>query len=315
MDFESATLVRLAMPGTRADVFDELALRHLLAAAYEHEPDELGDPPFTPLFDEFHVGYSAPTLATVEGSWTTPAAVPTEIRLRVDGLGGSANTRVDAVWRGGITARLSSSLAPLEQVATVAPSWPDLATLDAEVKAGPGGLPSDPAKLEEARRARLVARLRERLDEPASLANGHGAAVVSGWLRQAGAASVTELLGRAGVAGTAVQVAFAGSQPAPPAQASYPITAALLVRAASFSVAGLLAESKSLANRLERLGLARPPSPTTRARVPVVVAWVVPRSVFDDPHWPGGDAEQRLQHAGRWLAHEGIALVATTTPS
>jgi hypothetical protein len=315
VEFESATLTRLATPETRAEVFDELALRHLLSAAYDYGPDELGDPPFTPSFDEFQLGFSATPLVTIEGTWATPGGAPSEVRLRVHGMAGAPSARVDAVWRGTITARLPSSLAPLERVVAEAPAWPDLATLDAEIQAGPGGLPSDPNKLEAARRARLAARLRERLDDPASLADGRADAVVAGWLRQAGAGSVAELLHRSHVGGAAVQVAFAEAPPAPQASRSYPIAAAVLVRGAGFSLPELLAESKALAERLEPLGLARAPDHTVRTRASVVVAWVVPAAVFDDPGWPGADADQRLQAAGRWLTREGIALIATTPPS
>jgi hypothetical protein len=99
------------------------------------------------------------------------------------------------------------------------------------------------------------------------------------------------------------------------------VAAALLVRdAAGFSLAGLLADSRAVAERLAPLGLERPADPTLRLRRPVAVVWVLPSSVFDDADWPGGGAAGltpiqrrtlRRAAAGTWLAAAGIGLVVT----
>ncbi len=98
-----------------------------------------------------------------------------------------------------------------------------------------------------------------------------------------------------------------------------PIAAALLIRdATGLSIAQLLADSKTVRERLTPYGVERPPDPTLRLREPVLVVWIVPEALFDDADWPGGNgggpAQQRALRraaAGEWLAREGIGLVAT----
>jgi hypothetical protein len=101
--------------------------------------------------------------------------------------------------------------------------------------------------------------------------------------------------------------------------ARLPVTAAVVVRDAGFSLADLLFESKALRDQISPLGLERPRTTELPIRQPVVVLWVVPDATFDDEDWPGGedgmDAGQlraaRREQAGAWLAREGIGLVAT----
>jgi hypothetical protein len=88
------------------------------------------------------------------------------------------------------------------------------------------------------------------------------------------------------------------------------------VRDAPLDIAALLVESRRVRGLLRDQGAERPPLPGAIGQVPVVVAWVVPATVFDDADWPGGDtgpAEQRnVQRrlaASRWLAREAIGLV------
>ena len=98
-----------------------------------------------------------------------------------------------------------------------------------------------------------------------------------------------------------------------------PIAAALLIRdSAELSVAQLLADSKAVRERLRAYGVERPPDPALRLRHPLVLVWIVPRALFEDADWPGGDAGPPAQRAaarrasaGAWLAREGIGLAVT----
>ncbi|HEX6682719.1 MAG TPA: hypothetical protein VF062_07990, partial [Candidatus Limnocylindrales bacterium] len=153
MDFEDATLLQLANAPTRRGVFDDLALEHLLDAAYI--TSDLGvEGPFDATFDEIRFGSFAPTKVRIDGGWS--------------GLGGTDRTetqldaafgyfgpvpRVDAVWRGNLIARAAVALSTVQ---AVSPVWPDLNSLDDDIAA----LPADPAALELARREALRARLR-----------------------------------------------------------------------------------------------------------------------------------------------------------
>jgi hypothetical protein len=61
--------------------------------------------------------------------------------------------------------------------------------------------------------------------------------------------------------------------------------------------------------RLAGVGVERPQSNGSRPRAPIVVAWVVPESIFTDGDWPGQDETERRTKAGEWMAREGIGLV------
>jgi hypothetical protein len=115
------------------------------------------------------------------------------------------------------------------------------------------------------------------------------------------------------------EIAFAAPQPASASPLPLPIAAALLIRdSGGLSVAQLLADSKSVRERLTQYGIQRSPDSTLRLREPLVVVWIVPETLFDDADWPGGDAGSASQRraarraaAGAWLAREGIGMAAT----
>jgi hypothetical protein len=87
-----------------------------------------------------------------------------------------------------------------------------------------------------------------------------------------------------------------------------PLSAAILVRDAPLSVADLLAESKTIREHLLEAGVERARDQSVGRRAPLVIVWVVPSGVFDDPDWPGADAAARRRNAAGWLGTEGIAV-------
>jgi hypothetical protein len=115
------------------------------------------------------------------------------------------------------------------------------------------------------------------------------------------------------------EITFDQPRPVSARPAPLPLAAAVLIRnTVGLSIAQLLADSKSVRERLSSYGVERPPDPTLRLRQPLLVVWIVPAALFDDPDWPGGGAGSATQRraarraaAGTWLAHEGIGLVAT----
>ena len=314
MDFVDATLVRFAGEATRGGLFDQLALEQLVAAGYE--ADTLGaEGPFQAIFDEVRLGVSAPRLATVDGTWNPVGGVDrTEASFRVAGIGPDPAVRIDAVWRGAVVARVSVAT---DRIVDATSTWPPLGTIDADIEADLGALPPDPDDLETERRTRVLERLRAGLDQPARLTETRLAELLAG----AGVASVGDLLERTEgvVAPGAVRVQFspAPAVPPPPAPLALPVNVLLLIRGDGFSVAQLLADTKLARDRLEPLSLAPPVDASLHPRRPVLAAWIVPASTFDDDDWPGGApgmsaAERRTTRrtvAGAWLGDEGIAVV------
>jgi hypothetical protein len=310
-----ATLVKLAEPATRSAQFDEASLEQLIDAAYGLD-DTGAQKPYTPVFDEFRLGVATPRVGALDGVWKPAgSAEPVEARFHMDGIGDGSD-RVDAYWRGSIVARFRVGGEPVvaadgEQV--------DLSGIDDDIVADLGALPADPPALEAARRERLRERLQAAAGDPGVVTD----AMVERWLAAVGASSAGDLLaaarGTQGPFGVAVRFAEPGDVAAAPAP--LPIAAVLLIRDGISSLADLLAESKRIAERLRPLGLEPATEGSPRPRHRMLVVWVVPDSTFDDTDWPGGtsavSAEQRAKRrasAGRWLAAEGIGLVATPTP-
>lgn len=248
MNFEDATLVRLADPGTRGNVFDDASLEQICRAGYDATALAL-EAPFAPVFDDLRLGFSDDPPATVDGAWSRAGGSErTELQLRLHGLG-LAPARVDAVWRGAISAHATP---PAGIISAVGTHW--------EAAAQDGG----PAQ---------------------RTANG------------------------------TVTVQFSSTAPATPVPVVLPVAALVLIRDVGVSIAQLIADSNAVRQRLDATGLERTTPPGLPVSYPVVVVWVVPPAMFDDPDWPGGtggtpDAVRaaRREAAGRWLADQGIGL-------
>lgn len=314
MNYEDAKLIGLADQNTRNNLFDQLALEQLITAAYDTDILTV-EGPYQPLFTEFRLGVALTNPGVLEGGWNPVSGVDkVEARFHASGLGSISPTRVDALWRGDIVARTVPATSRITQVEA---KWTDTGTIDAEIVAALGSLPTDSQTLEQERRTRFLARIRSALDQPVSFTDE----LLDKWLFSVGATSVSDLMTRlqGTVQSGALQVIFSPPDPTPPFPKALPIAAALLIRDAGFSVAQLLMESKMLREQLEQQGLQRSPDPSLPIRHPLLIVWVVPATIFDDDDWPGGDSsmtpegrrDARRVMAGRWLAREGIGLIAT----
>jgi len=314
MNYEDGILIRLADQATRSPLFDDLALGQLLAATYNTDILTV-EGPYQPIFQEFRLGVVLSNMGAVEGIWNPVGGVDrVEARFHTSGLGPNSFTRVDALWRGDIVARTVPTTARITQVEA---KWTDAGTVDAEIVAALGSLPTNTQALEQERRTRFLTRIRSALNQPVSFTDE----LLDKWLFSVGATSVSDLVTRlqGTVQSSAVQVTFSPPDPAPPSPKALPITAAFLIRDIGFSVAQLLMESKMLREQLEKQGLERSPDPSLPLRHPLLIIWVVPATIFDDVGWPGGNPgmtpavlrDARRAIAGQWLAREGIGLVAT----
>lgn len=314
MNYEDATLIRLADPATRSVLFDELALEQLVTAAYNTDMLTV-EGPYQPLFTEFRLGVALDNPGVLRGGWHPVGGVDkVEAEFYTSGLGFGLPTRVDALWRGDIVARTVPATSHITQVEA---KWTDPGTIDAEIVAALGSLPTNSQTLEQERRTRFLSRIRSALNQPLSFTDE----LLDKWLFSVGATSVSDLMTclQGTIQSSAVQVTFSPPDPTLPSPKSLPITAALLIRNVGFSVAQLLMESKMLREPLEQKGLERSPDPSLRIRNSLLIVWVVPITIFDDADWPGGNPgmtpealrDARRVVAGQWLAREGIGLVAT----
>ncbi|MFI7608170.1 hypothetical protein ACIBTV_23910 [Micromonospora sp. NPDC049366] len=312
MDFVDGVLVRLADPGTRAAVFDDASLAHLVEAAYDTEAMPVG-PPYAAVFDELTLGFAAAPVALAEGEWMDAAGTArTELRMRLHGVG-PAPLRIDALWRGSLVVRTTPARDRVEDLDVAVPSF----DVDPEIEADLGSLPTDPAQLEAERRTRLVGRLRAGLHQPAAFTDAHLDRLLVG----VGAVDVSDLVVRmrGQAAGATVRLRYAAPPAAAPTPRPLPFAAAVLVRDKGFSLADLLVESRLVRARAEELGLDVAAPEDVRRRHRIVAVWVVPAETFDDDDWPGGDTGSdaqrraaRFARAGQWLAREGIGLAAVT---
>jgi hypothetical protein len=316
LNYVDYVLVRLADPTLRVTLFDQDSLGQILTTAYDADAAPL-DGPFSAVFDEFFIGVAIPRRATLDGVWgpiTTPERH--EGRFQLYNLGGAVGPRVDAIWRGSIVAR---TVPATGQVIGVQGSWPDTSGIDAAIIADLGALPTDASTLETQRRTRYLARVRAAMLQPTALTDAR----FDQALASLGVTTVSDLITRAAGTGFVgeLQVTFSAPSNAEPSPRQLPLSVALLIRdATNFSVASLLADTKLVRDHLEDFGLDRPRDPQAIEREPVLVAWVVPSTVFDDVDWPGGenganDVQRnalRRAAAGQWLSREGIGLVVTS---
>jgi len=314
MNFVDKTLLRLTDSATRDTLFNSTTLEQVVSAAYDTSIMPVQGP-YNPVFDEFQLGFVVSRVQAIDGIWGPVGGTERmDARFSLVGLAESSPLEVEALWRGGIVARVLTSTEHITKVATAIPNY---ANIDADIIAALGSLPSNPQQLEQERRTRVLTRIRTTMQQPDALTD----AAFDAWLSSIGASSVGELLTltEGALSSDTVQVTFSPPAAGNAAPKLFPITAAVLIREQGFAVAKLLTESKLIREQIEPLGLERARDSSLRLRNPVVIVWIIPEQVFDDSDWPGGqpgmnaDAlrEARRLSAGMWLAREGIGLVAT----
>jgi hypothetical protein len=311
MNFVDATFVRLADAAARVALLDDTTLGRFVAAAYD--ADALSaTAPYTPTFDEFRLSMFPPRVGSLVGSWSgVDGRERTEARFLVTNLStADVLPRVDAYWRGSITATVTPSAS---RITTVTVGWADLKGVDAEIIAALGALPANPAAAEAERRTRLRDRLGRLLTPAVAVSERTLDAVLADF----GATTATALIADPDRTRNAAGVQVTFSDPGHVAAQArvLPIVAAILIRE-NFSVAQLMSETRAVRERIQGLGLERPRDVTVPVREPLVVAWVVPEVTFADADWgasnaatPAAQRVERRDATGTWLAREGVALV------
>ena len=311
MDYVDFTLIRMADPATRASLFDDETLEQMAAAAYGDEAATLTGP-YQPVFQEMEIGLSVPSRSTIDGWWNA-GTTHNEGRFVIAGIGRDSFVRVDALWRGGIIARVTPATGRITEEIS---EWPDPSRIDEEIVVALGSLPADPAALENERRDRFLARIRAVLHQPDAFTD----AIFDDWLRRAGAVSVGDLMTRFhGVVSTGtLRIRYSDPAALPPSPRELPITAAVLLRDQPIALAEIVSQSKLVREHLREAGVERARDADASARAPILMVWMVPETVFDDDDWPGGTtgtpAERRLlrrRAAAAWLGPQGIAFAPT----
>jgi hypothetical protein len=307
--FEDGVLVRLATAGLRPALFDSGTLEQFVTALYDTSFVTV-EGPFQAVFDQLDLGVAVPRIGSLEGEWAAPGSSErTAVNVRMTGAAGGP-LQVDALWRGFIVARETHPTGHLRSVSTTLPSP---GAIDADIVKTLGALPADAATLETERRKRLLAALKAAVSEPNVISDGE----LDRLLTRMGAASVNDYFDRLHGAAALETVRVTIDEPAPPASSPkpLPVAAAILIRNAGFSVSQLLAESRAARDQLEPMALGRAENGLKRRR-DLLVVWIVPGTVFDDPDWPGATQgmaadvarQARRTAAGQWLANEGIGL-------
>lgn len=310
MEFVDRTLARLANEATRAAIFDQTSLEQIVDATYDRSNFTI-EGPFRAVFELFQLGFSADRQLTVEGSWQGATATY-EARFQIHGFAGGTTARAEAYWSGGVVARVSHTLTRITAVTT---NWRNLLVIDADIVNDLGALPDDPALLENERRQRLRETLRQTMAQPDALTDS----VLDRWLDANHASSVSHLLTNVAqnLYPNNLRVAIQEDPPGPTSPLYLPVSAAVFIRPADFSLSELLLETRNLLGLTRKAGL----DPARDARLPVrhsvIAVWIVPLSTFDDDDWPGADNAMNAQQrrvarrlaAGAWLAAEGIGLV------
>jgi hypothetical protein len=313
MDFVDSVILKLADPAERVALFDDDSLAALVEAAYDVDA-MMAQAPYTPVFERVEIGASVSPVAVLDGYWSLQGAPQrTELRVRAEGFGSNNLLRIDALWQGSIVVR---TVPPDSRIMAVNFDWTSL-DVDPEIVAALGALPADPVVLETERRARLLARIRARLEQPDAFTEAHLAA----WMSSVGATSAGNFIEhyRAVTQTGALSLTFSPPPATPPTPKSLPFMGAILVRDTGFSLAQLLMESKALREQLRGQGVEAPPMPNVRMRTGLVVVWIVRAEIFDDEAWPGAQPGMntgqrraaRRQRAAQWLAREGIGLAVT----
>ncbi len=302
MNFVDSNLVQIADSTSRPKYFSSDELSAIAAVAFDADGMGLGGP-FTAIFDSLTFGYAISATATLDGQWGLPSAhEKTSTSLTIRGLQNQDSAYVDALWRGAIVARATTSLAPIESVAL---QWTD-EQIDQQIITDLGALPAMP-QLETERRTRLLARMKSAAHQPNAITD----ATIDSILTKLDVGTVSDLLAMERGAHDigVLQVQF--GQPGPVSQNPkvLPFAGAVMIRNTDFSVSQLLAQTKIVQAQLTKEGFKIPAEEWVRTLRPFTVIWVVPASTFDDTGWPGANPDQRISRATTWLAEQGIALI------
>lgn len=302
LSFEDLVLSRAGDNFVAAALLNDAGLRNVLTASYALA-GQVPQGPFTHSVSE--LGFGGFGFAQSETRIAATGDVHNCYSLETLA---DDPARIDMLWKGIVRAGGSFPMARIDLESFAAQG---VAGLDAEII---GPVPTDPAALETARRAALLARLRAGANDSTAFDDSSIAAL----LAAASATSVTELLALDGGPARFSQLVLsltpiAGSTAV--RVRDFPVAAAIIVRdftRSTTSLATMLQASRSILERLRYAGFD-PAIGTDLPAAQAAVVWIVDEGWFDEAGWPGVGAgaalrASRIARAGVWLAGQGVAL-------
>jgi hypothetical protein len=222
--------------------------------------------------------------------------------LKTSGWPGAVTARADLVFRGTFIARHTITDDRIEDVSGGFAAL----DLDREIVADLGALPADAATLEKERRSRLLKRLKTGAAEPDLIDDD----VLDSMLTAANAVDVSALLDRRGTAALgrlALKFRSGGAPVVSPVQLA--LNVAVLVRPVPLALRELLPECRAVQAALADSPALQAPAAELRRRSAIPIFCFVPKEIFDDTDWPGGDRGARRKSSAQLLCPQGIVLV------
>ncbi len=308
MDFEDQVISRACDDFAGSGILADTGLRNAIISSYDLNGQAPAGP-FTYGYEELTTGGFGFTEAEIRGQGSDRHS-----RIRISDDAG-APARIDLLWRGKIRA---SAAYPLARVDVESMAAVGIGGLDADI---PGTPPTDPAALETARRAALLARFKAVANDPAALDDS----AIQQLLRDSEAGSVSDLMALDGGAARFSELVLSlteipGSSTA--RAQDFPMACAILIRDVSKpenTLSALLQATRAVLARLDQAGFA----PRAAEDLPAgraCAVWTVDAAWFDQTGWPGTGANptalrnSRITRASAWLARQGIALNPVTLP-
>jgi hypothetical protein len=309
MHFVDRTLVRLADPASRVELFTPVVAERLAVAAFG--TSETLTEPFAAVVDRLTLGVTCGSETQLRARVRPPDGRVWDVEASAGGFDAAASF-MPAVVEGFLSATAQQVNARVATVEARGGALPNLAALEANAT------PAERANATLLERRRRI-ELAHRLADPA-LQDAEADLLARQWLTGAGVSTVEELIavgeGPHGVARLALT--FEPPEAGPPGVRSTRFVAGVVIDALSSeggALLGMLERTRELQKLVATAGRRTEPLAGLEPTYAVPVLWFVPHTQFDDDDWPLDEGASlfnrpasREARAAAWLAGHGIVL-------
>jgi len=310
MKFADAALIRLGDDAARKSLFGPIVAERLVAACYG--AGDVFSGPFRADPANVTIGAAIDFQPRLRGGARCPDGRLFEFDADLVDLA-PVRASCPVIIEGTISATLADVSGRISTVKSAAGPLPTLELLDAGV---PPAVLGDPDKLERSRRIKLARAL-----AGAALEEDVALLLAEEWTGNAGVSDIPEFLDAASGPATATRLEMQfelldGN--AAPRQRTARFAAGVLVgdpADAEFGFLTMLNQSREAQRLLRASGHLTAPLGGIEPVVATPVVWFVPRTAFNDDHWPvdnnvqpAGRPGAREKRAAAWLAQQGIVL-------